>query len=607
MSKLLFANALVIVGIAAFAEAAGKELPRGLSWETTSGDLPLIADLAAQAGGEAKVRIASFPLTLRTVGPGANSSMYAAILANNWSLTATHPNTRQPIGLLASEWAYGTDGRTVFYRIDPRAKWSDGKPVTSADFTYTLEFMRSPEIQDPWYNRYYTDEIADVTVYDERTFAVVLRRKRPDLILHTNLQPTPRHFYGKLKPDFVKTYDWKVVPNTGPYVIDPAKIVKGAKIVFVRNKTWWAKEKKFFRGRFNVDKITFVVIRSDDEAWNEFTKGNIETFNLGDPLYWYDKSDIDLFKNGYIHKLWFYTRRPQGCFGLWLNAEQPFFSDVNVRRAVAHSVNFDKVIKGFMRGEAKRLNGCTEGYGPYTNTHVKALEFDLKKSAELFAQAGWSTKDGLGVRIKEGLRMEFNVLYTSDSQTPKLRLLAEDLARAGIKMNLDKQDEKTIRGRIARHEQEAVYLGFAARNDGIPDYRGVWHGRVASHENSNNVSNINDKELNDLIDKFDKSQKSDDRIKLAHDIQKRQEEVAVLIPGYVTPFFRMAYWRWWRLPKPPATIMSGSGFEFFDSASGGLMWFDPQLKADTLKAMASGRKFSPVVLIDRTYEGREGN
>jgi ABC-type oligopeptide transport system substrate-binding subunit len=56
-----------------------------------------------------------------------------------------------------NEWAVdGADGSTIYFRIDPDARWSDGRPITTDDFVFTFYFMRSPHLNEPWYNNYYS-------------------------------------------------------------------------------------------------------------------------------------------------------------------------------------------------------------------------------------------------------------------------------------------------------------------------------------------------------------------------------------------------------------------------------------------------------------------
>jgi microcin C transport system substrate-binding protein len=347
---------LYIASILLFAQSvSAATLPKGLKWQTQEKEVPAIADPAATTGGTMTIRLSTFPLTLRTVGPDANAVLYPYLLDNNWSLITIHPNTRQIIGLLANEWAYGVDGRTMFYKLNKEAKWSDGKPVTAQDFVFTVEMMRSKHIQDPWYNNYYTQELESVVAYDDATLSITMKEKRPDLHLHADLAPYPKHFYQSLDKSFVTKYNWRFVPNTGPYSIDEKDIKKGKSVAFTRKKDWWAKDLEFFKNRYNVEKVLFKVVREDSVEWEHFKKQGFDYFDMT-ALYWHEKSKVDLFQNGYIQKLWFYNDQPRACSGLWLNTNLPLFKEVKVRKALAHAANFDKVIAALMNGEAMRLN-----------------------------------------------------------------------------------------------------------------------------------------------------------------------------------------------------------------------------------------------------------
>ena len=117
---------VVLLGAGMMPALAAAELPGDLQWET-EGKLELIGSPKAVKGGTLRVTMSTFPLTLRHVGPDANTVLYMPILYNNWSMTTLHPNSRKPVSLLATHWALGKDGKSVYYKIDPKARWSDGQ------------------------------------------------------------------------------------------------------------------------------------------------------------------------------------------------------------------------------------------------------------------------------------------------------------------------------------------------------------------------------------------------------------------------------------------------------------------------------------------------
>ena len=172
-------------------------------------------------------------MTFRVVGPDSNGSFRSAILDNQLSLINIHSNTDQIIPELATHWAFGKDKKTMYFKLDKDARWSDGRSVTAWDYVYTLEFMRSDHIIAPWYNDYYTKEIEAVIVYDDYTLGVKSTKAVPDLHMKLGISPTPAHYFGRLDETYVQKYNWEIVPNTGAYQIDEFK--KGKFINFEFN------------------------------------------------------------------------------------------------------------------------------------------------------------------------------------------------------------------------------------------------------------------------------------------------------------------------------------------------------------------------------------
>ena len=142
---------------------------------------PVTGSPDAKPGNTVRQHILAYPLTLRTVGPDSNSSTRGIILENQWSLTGLNANDESIVPVLADSWAYDEDGKTIYYKLRPQVRWSDGEPVTADDYIYTLEFMRSDKIVAPWYNNYYSEQILDVKKYDDHTISVTSAVKKPRL------------------------------------------------------------------------------------------------------------------------------------------------------------------------------------------------------------------------------------------------------------------------------------------------------------------------------------------------------------------------------------------------------------------------------------------
>lgn len=575
---------------------AAPALPDDIQWLTNTAD-PVFASPEARRGGTFHTALMTFPLTFRTVGPDSNSSFRSAILGNQLSLIGLHPNTLNIIPELATHWAFDLDKKTMYFKLNPRAQWSDGVPVTADDFAFTLEFMRSEHIIAPWYNDYYTQEIDRVIVYDDHTLAVVSTKAVPDLHLKLGIAPTPRHYYQTLGPDFVRRYNWEIVPNTGAYQISYFR--KGKYVMFKRKPDWWGNDLHYFNNRFNVDRVKFTVVRDFNVLWEYFKKARIDTFAMNFPQYWHIRSKTPQIEKGYIERIWFFNDTQQSAMGLWLNQDREIFRDPRLRYAFAHAMNVEKVIEQVLRNDYFRLESGFVGYGPYSNTEIRARRFDLEKVNEYMKEAGWRRGPD-GIWTKGGRRFSVEVSYSIEEHTPRLVVLKEEAKKAGIELQLQRLDPSAAYKMVMEKKHDVAWMGWSTSLR--PQYWEHFHSVNAHKPQTNNITNTDDPELDRLIDAYRNSLDEAERIDLSRRIQARVHEIGCFVPTFMVPYVRQAYWRWWRLPTPPGTRISGDLFDPFDSVTGGLFWFDEARHEETRQAMRKRQPFPPVTRIDETYK-----
>lgn len=600
-SKTVIRTFMLMILFGQSAAFAAPELPKDIEWLTNDTD-PVYSSPEAKTGGIFNMSVLSFPPTFRAVGPDSNSSFRSAVLDNQLSLIGIHPDTENITPELATHWAFDKDKKTMYFKLNPKAVWSDGRAVTADDFAYTLEFMRSEHIVAPWYNDYYTKEIDRVIVYDEHTLAVVSTRPDPDLHLKVGIQPTPRHFYGKLDKDFVQKYNWEIVPNTGAYQISDFK--KGKYVKFKRKEDWWAKDLRYFKNRFNVDTVMITVIRDFNMMWEYFKKAKQDVFALNFPEYWHEKSKTPVIENGYVYKIWFFNDTQQSASGLWLNQDREIFKDKNIRYAFAHAMNIEKVIEQVLRNDYFRLEHGFMGYGAYSNETIKARRFDLSEVEAYMKEAGWK-KGADGIWEKNGMRFSVEVTYSIDEHTPRLVVLKEEAKKAGIELRLQKSDPSASYKKVMEKKHDVAWSGWSTSLR--PQYWEHFHSANAHKPQTNNITNTDDPEMDKLIDAYRNSLEKKERIALSLKIQEKIHEIGSFVPTFMVPYVRQAYWRWWKLPTPPGTKHSEDLFDPFGSGSGGLFWFDEAAYKETQEAMKSGKNFPTVTSIDETYKMKLGN
>lgn len=586
--------ALLHVGVL---HAAPKELPTNLEWQTNDSD-PTYADPNAKRGGRFRTFTTGFPLTLRLNGPDANSAFAGYLRANDMSLVGIHPNTLNPIPELATHWAFDPDGKTVYFKLDTDARWSDGVPVTADDYLFTIEFMRSPHIVDPWSNNYYSEVITEVVKYDDHTIAVTAADAKPNYeqMFQIAISPKPRHFH-KLDENWVRDYNWRIEPNTGPYRI--SKVRKGKYVEFSRVDNWWGNSKRYFRHRFNVDHVRVKIIRDMNAAYNYFAKGELDSFGLLMPRMWHKKAQGRPYELGYIGRIKFYNDTPQSPQGFFLNEADPILADRDTRLGFAYAINVEKVIQTVLRNDYERLQTMNEGFGEYSNRDIRARPFDLKMADRHLDKAGWTRRDRDGVRLRNGERLSLRITYYNPEHTPRLVVFKQEALKAGIELTLQYLDPSAAYKQIMEKKHQVALMAW--QGGGIaPRYWEFFHSVNANKPATNNITNTADAELDARIDAYQKATTREARIALARELEAMIHTRAVFVPTFKIPYTREAFWRWIQLPEGYATRTSGEVVEPF-GGSGGLFWIDEEIKAEVQAARPLNKPFERIEIVDERW------
>lgn len=603
-----------------FRFATPADLPEGLQWQNGS-DLPEFSSPEAQRGGTLYLSIQDFPRTLRRVGPDSNGSFRPWILDDVvMGLGRRHPvdtsivdsNFRYYPGI-ASEWALDRDNLTVYVRIDPNARWSDGPPITVDDFLFAFYFYHSEWIQAPWYNNWYRRSYTNVTRYDDHTLSISVPEAKPDMLGRVlGLEPLPKHFFRDFGPDFVERYQWDFVPTSGAYEVRPADVRKGRSIALSRVENWWADDKKYWRNRFNYERINFQVIRDTAKTFESFRTGEIDVFGVTLPEFWYEKlpDDDPLVQNGYVHKVVFYNETPRPNFGLWMNTARPLLDDRNVRLGIQYATNWDRVIGQYFRGDYARLRTTADGFGEFSHPTLQPRGYDVERALDYFAEAGFTRRGSDGILENDaGQRLSFTLTTGYENLRDVLTLLQEDARAAGLDFRLEVLDGTAAWKKVQEKQHDIQFSAFGVAPEMFPRYWETYHSVNAYDQpwlpdgspnperrvktQTNNLESIALAELDALIEAYQASDDAGEMKRLAWTMEELLHDHASFSPGFVTPFYRTAHWRWMRWPEHFGVKIGSGPFDEF------LGWIDLASREETLAARRAGTGFEPSIV---TYD-----
>jgi peptide/nickel transport system substrate-binding protein len=405
--------------------------------------------------------------------------MGAGLISIDWN---TLDFTVDPRTDLATELPrVSNDGKTFTFTLRQDAKWSDGRPITSADFLFAYENAVKPE------NNYIgLDEIERIESYqapDPRTIVVTLREQYARFVgLSTAaLAPVPKHIWEG-KPWLDPAGNPEILMPTvvaGPYLPNE---ISAERHVYVRNPNWWGKAP-------NIDRVEFVNA-SPQTALELLKTRQVEWTQQFPPSQFNEAKTI-----GHANVIdW------SSAIGSYrvitFNLQRPLLADKRVREALVRAINRADLIQ-FEDDLAVPQVALYPPNNKWANPNVEKYDFDLNRSRQLLQEAGYRL-DGNVLRDRNGQAVTLDILWPTTSQ-PRGKMatyLQQQWRQLGIEANVTGMEFNSFIERYSRRKDFDVVMGSWSQNS--PDAEGFREQfRTNGAQNSGGYSNPRVDELLD--------------------------------------------------------------------------------------------------------------
>lgn len=585
-----------------------SKIPSDLVWEDGM-EHEEIGDPRAKKGGTLNRDMPAFPPTIRPFGDNSNNGFRGSLYDEiDMPLVGYHPKSMKLIPGLAKQWAVSADGRTVYFKMNEKARYSDGVSVKAKDFIFGSYIRISDDIVNPYAKQFWRENIAGIVVYDDLTLSVSLPEARIYAPAVAGLMPpSPPHFYDDYGPDFTERHQWKFPPTTGAYEVLEKDIVKGVSVTQTRVKDWWAKNNKYYKYRFNVDRIRHVVVREEPKSFELFRAGELDTFPLTRPEYWYEKSEVDPVFNGYIERYTFYNQYPAIPRGFYLNVSKPLLNERNVRIGIQHAMNWQKVIDVIHRGDYQRLNAFNQGYLLFSDPTIKAYQYSISAARAAFARAGFTQTDRNGILQREdGTRLSIALSYQANPTLERMfSILREEAKACGFDLRLD-ANEAIVDYKKTMQKQHEITFSAWVITPPTPDFYQFLHSSNARDARGNLKTQTNNiftwvREDTDLLCEKSRNARTEEELRDASfKLQHIIHDEAIFVPSYNVDFVRIGSWRWLRWPDSDQTKFCVP--VVYDPFEAHVHWIDEDMKRETIEAKRKGKKFPEVNRIYDDYK-----
>jgi peptide/nickel transport system substrate-binding protein len=471
-----------------------------------------------------------------TSNDAASSEVLGPILS---SLLGMDPKTFEPIPVLAeARPSISPDHLVYTFKLRTDATFSDGTPVTVDDVLFSVKAIKDPEVNAPFARNYF-ESLVDAHAVDAST--IRFRCSEPyfrNEIVFGGIGVMPRHFYdpkGELDSvsvadlanwdyidaakkqhalDFARSFnvdfDRKVM-GAGAYVLaDPDRdIITGERIVLRHRDGFWAPGDAL-RGDGWVDRYFYRVINNQDAALVALKAGTLDVMTLT-PLQHLKQTNTPGFRARFKKEIAF---APQYVYIGW-NQLRPIFRDRQLRQALSHLVDRDRIIERVLFGYGEKVDSTFYRFSQEYDTDLEGFSFDPELAGRMLDAAGWKDRNADGIRQKmidgkmEPLRFEI-ISNSGNTIRKNIGLIAVDqFRRAGVDASFREVDWSILLDRIKRFDYDAIILGWQfSPND--PDLYQIWHSSQAVPGGSNHVAFKNaeaDRILVEYRREFDKQKR----------------------------------------------------------------------------------------------------
>jgi peptide/nickel transport system substrate-binding protein len=505
MSILLIAFLMVFAGCGGGADnntkAVLSDQISGVDYEAIQKKAMEFVPKIGKNGGEMIISSISDPKSFNPITSGESSTseftqyIFEGLVKVNGATLRPEPN-------LAESLEVSDDGLVWTAHMRKGVLWSDGTPISAYDVTFTFNDIIYNTTINPCPvrgNFIMGGKKIKVEALDSSKVRFTLPYPYAPFAYSLMTEILPRHRFQKSvqKGTFSTELSIQTPPDqivgSGPFLLE--SYISSQRVVLKRNPYYWKKDKEGNQLPY-LDRIIYKIVADQNAALLLFLQGKVDFLEAKGSDY------PDLKKNEAKGNYTVYRMGPNTTSNfVFFNQNtltdskgKPYvdkikyswFNNKNFRKAVAHALDKDNMIRIVMNGLGyPQWSPLTPSEGLFYNPDVPKYPYDLEKSKELLKNEGFIDRDGDGIiEDKDGNRVEFSLITNSENNVrAKIgEIIRKDLETIGIKVHFQMVEFNSLVQKIDNppYDWDAILLGFTGVID--PHFgMNVWHSTGATH------------------------------------------------------------------------------------------------------------------------------
>lgn len=328
---------------------------------------------------------------------------------------------------LAESWEWNDDNTELTFHLRQGVTFHDGEPFNAETAKAALEYnSKNPN------NSFLkgmsgitqidvVDEYTMKVYYDTPYFAALYDMSFADAAVILSPNCYEEGNYANLK-SFI---------GTGPYKY--GEFVKGEYTTFERNEDYWGEKPVW-------DTIVAKYVPDSASRLKALQTGEIDLI-YGSSMLTYDDYEQAITIPGITGQV---AEQNERTRNIVVNASGELCSDVNVRRAIAMSIDKQAIADGLTYGYEEVADRLFPEGTPHTDFELNNhWDYDPEEAGKLLDEAGWTLNESTGIREKDGTPLSLVFTYQSDVAINEsiATAIKSQLAQVGIEAKLSGMEQ----------------------------------------------------------------------------------------------------------------------------------------------------------------------
>jgi len=405
-------------------------------------------------------------------------------------LVIENPLTGKIEPALAQSWTISEDKLSIIFTLKKDLKWSDGEPLTVDDVVFS-------------YNQLYLNEEIPSNARDSlrvgQSKALPIVEKVNNLqvkftipepfapfLESTGLSILPQHILAEKvttkgkdgKPIFLSF--WGVDTPPDQLIVNGAYKLKSyatsQRLIFTKNPYYWQKDENNNQLPY-IEEVVWEIVESTDTSIVQFRSGNLDSIAVS-PEYFSllkkeeNRGNFTIHNGGAAYGTTFMSfNLNQGSRNgkpLIDPIKSKWFNNVNFRKAIAYSINRERMINNIYRGLGEAQNSPISVQSPFYDATIKGYNYDPELAKKILLQEEFKYDENGRLLDNENNEVRFTLLTNAGNRIRESlgSQIKQDLSQIGITVDFSPIAFSVLVDKLTNSlDWEAHIIGFGAGNE----------------------------------------------------------------------------------------------------------------------------------------------